>query len=828
MLRNEVIDGAPSGWLKTPSYFVFDFLGQLADPVNVAASFVPVFKGSWEAWLATKAGKATAIGMKGAVEGAVGAAMVEPIIYEAAQQEQADYDSWDSTMAIVGGLGFGAVFGMGTHAMGAMAGLYKSTVEPLSPSAKLAAQRKATAQLNKNEAVDVSDIAEVDNIRNKVGTTSEKPEKFYFDKAESDKYGLYDQNGAEITDPLVRAEMIKKKSTVEEIKFTETELKGLSDLEKQHAKSIQEGTPFQIIYDFEAKKFVEQTGKNYRWWMLTQKEPGVLHQLIRNGEARFYQMPGRDAGYGIAKDGELLMFHSNKPPKSGAGRAMLEHAIANGVDRLYVFDLHGMPKFYEKFGFETKEVYDFDPKQAPTGWNTKELGTPGVHYMELKKPTKSTALSLAEAKKKLDKLGEYSVSDDVRKEFFSANTPDKLAAFNKKHPGVSDILETERQYDKLKEAAEEAPNRAATEPKVTLDKKTNQRTYEPVAPENINTTTWYRGAAGGKVKGMTDAGKPLGRYFTTAKDYAEMFSLDKNGNPIGKVEGKRVNLNNVLDLRNKDNVDLIIDNFKNHENKDVREVIKQLEEIKSGSDRGDAIFQEMWRFLERIQKLTDGEISKFLASQGYDGLVYRQFSRTKNADVVADTLVELLDKKTTADSAGPSKKASVKFMITKQDEANLKSMGYTQEQINKMTPEEAGRILELSETLKEQQAKQRAYEQRKKDNERYTEAEAEAKIKAEVDNSVKQSGEFKPKVHHSVEGSEKVRSEVLDETPGTPEMTEILQDLENMKNLGQLTEKEVSALKKDVDREMADMNKNQEMIEQTYNCLVAAHKGGLR
>lgn len=84
----------------------------VVDPINVASAFVPVVGEARYAQILGKAGtslwaRAGARGAVGAVEGTVGAAMVEPLIYQSKQAIQADYDTADSLMNI----GFGAVFG---------------------------------------------------------------------------------------------------------------------------------------------------------------------------------------------------------------------------------------------------------------------------------------------------------------------------------------------------------------------------------------------------------------------------------------------------------------------------------------------------------------------------------------------------------------------------------------------------------------------------------------------------------------------------------------------------------------------------------------------
>ena len=81
------------------------------DPINIGVSFIPVFGQANFARVAAATSFRTARLARGAVEGAVGATLVEPLIYGVAQKVQADYDLVDSFMNI----GFGTVIGGGLH-----------------------------------------------------------------------------------------------------------------------------------------------------------------------------------------------------------------------------------------------------------------------------------------------------------------------------------------------------------------------------------------------------------------------------------------------------------------------------------------------------------------------------------------------------------------------------------------------------------------------------------------------------------------------------------------------------------------------------------------
>jgi hypothetical protein len=85
--------------------------GSFLDPINIGASFIPVFGQARFAALAARTTLPKARAIRGAVEGSFGAAIVEPIVYSSAKQIQADYGIVDSFMNI----GFGTILGTGLH-----------------------------------------------------------------------------------------------------------------------------------------------------------------------------------------------------------------------------------------------------------------------------------------------------------------------------------------------------------------------------------------------------------------------------------------------------------------------------------------------------------------------------------------------------------------------------------------------------------------------------------------------------------------------------------------------------------------------------------------
>lgn len=83
------------------------------DPINIAASFIPVYGQARFARLLAKPGMTftKARARRGAIEGAVGATLVEPIVYGVAKSLQSDYDLYDSFLNVT----FGTILGSGLH-----------------------------------------------------------------------------------------------------------------------------------------------------------------------------------------------------------------------------------------------------------------------------------------------------------------------------------------------------------------------------------------------------------------------------------------------------------------------------------------------------------------------------------------------------------------------------------------------------------------------------------------------------------------------------------------------------------------------------------------
>src|SRR5690606_8314389 len=112
--RQDILARADSGWVPSVTRFGVGLLGQIMDPLNIASAFVPVVGPARMMALTRAVGRTPARLVKGAAEGFVGTALVEPIILAQAHREQDDYSYEDSLMNLV----VGTVMGAGLHDVG--------------------------------------------------------------------------------------------------------------------------------------------------------------------------------------------------------------------------------------------------------------------------------------------------------------------------------------------------------------------------------------------------------------------------------------------------------------------------------------------------------------------------------------------------------------------------------------------------------------------------------------------------------------------------------------------------------------------------------------
>jgi len=110
----DIAKRSPGGFVQGAGELAVGFAGSAIDPLNIASAFIPVVgQARYAAWAATSGlgGVTRARFAKGAIEGAVGAVAIEPIVYGVAQAEQADYTALDSFLNVA----FGTALGGGLH-----------------------------------------------------------------------------------------------------------------------------------------------------------------------------------------------------------------------------------------------------------------------------------------------------------------------------------------------------------------------------------------------------------------------------------------------------------------------------------------------------------------------------------------------------------------------------------------------------------------------------------------------------------------------------------------------------------------------------------------
>lgn len=147
--RDYTLAHAPSGAGYTAASLATNLAVSAADPLNVAASFVPVVGETRAALWADRFGSTLARVGQGAIEGGVGAAAIQPI--EAARDNafQQQYGALDAFQNVA----FGSALGGGLHAG---FGKISDWLGGASPETREAALRSAVAQQAEGRPVDVS------------------------------------------------------------------------------------------------------------------------------------------------------------------------------------------------------------------------------------------------------------------------------------------------------------------------------------------------------------------------------------------------------------------------------------------------------------------------------------------------------------------------------------------------------------------------------------------------------------------------------------------------------------------------------------------------
>lgn len=159
--------------------------GSMTDPVQVAASFIPVVgQARYARFLAGASGMGERAAIRagvGAVEGLAGAALLEPLIYSRAQSIGLEYTSTDSFM----NLAFGTVMGGGLHVAGGAIG---DVLSPARRAASVAPEMQSRAALH--EAVTALDAGRALDVEPVFSAYHGSP--YSFDRFKSDAIGSGD------------------------------------------------------------------------------------------------------------------------------------------------------------------------------------------------------------------------------------------------------------------------------------------------------------------------------------------------------------------------------------------------------------------------------------------------------------------------------------------------------------------------------------------------------------------------------------------------------------------------------------------------------------
>ena len=138
--------------------------GSFLDPLNIASAFIPAVGPARAAAMAAKFGKSGSRAMKGAIDGAVGAAVLEPLIIGAAAAEQDEsYTLLDSFLNVA----VGSALGGGLHVG---FGKISDRINKLPPKTRDTLQGTTLGQVLSDQPV------KTDNIVNDAETTTIKPE----------------------------------------------------------------------------------------------------------------------------------------------------------------------------------------------------------------------------------------------------------------------------------------------------------------------------------------------------------------------------------------------------------------------------------------------------------------------------------------------------------------------------------------------------------------------------------------------------------------------------------------------------------------------------
>ena len=134
-----------------------DLLASLLDPINVGSAFIPIVGQARYAAMLTRYGTTRARALRGLIDGSVGNAMVEPLVFSATKQEQANYTEMDTLMNVT----FGGILGTGLHVTFGRVG---DAIRGVSHRTHQQAVKTAVNQMGQGGQVQVEPILGSDNL----------------------------------------------------------------------------------------------------------------------------------------------------------------------------------------------------------------------------------------------------------------------------------------------------------------------------------------------------------------------------------------------------------------------------------------------------------------------------------------------------------------------------------------------------------------------------------------------------------------------------------------------------------------------------------------
>lgn len=149
--RRDILARGPGGVIGTVVPLGAALVASVLDPLNIASAFVPVVGPARTAALTARLGKTGARLARGAIEGAVGTALLEPLVLAGARAIEADFGIADALLDIT----FGTVLGGGLHVG---VGRLADFIARQKPEVRRAALKTAVAQAAEGRTVDVESV----------------------------------------------------------------------------------------------------------------------------------------------------------------------------------------------------------------------------------------------------------------------------------------------------------------------------------------------------------------------------------------------------------------------------------------------------------------------------------------------------------------------------------------------------------------------------------------------------------------------------------------------------------------------------------------------